>query len=499
MSIFTNKSTGNCAGTTTNTQASEQVNTILPNPSTSDLPATAPAVVGSLPKSNKRTKRRPVGGLHLGSLPQAPTTSNSKFIFADQAFNPFFSNIRQNMELSPSGIKERIPIRFPEGMQYEPVTGSIKLNGNDQPLRHCIGMLNKFKLPPWLQRCLAPDTGETLMAKCYEQIENSEQKRLKGVMVHHSKVNDGFLDHPLSIVAAMEKGTLNRYNNIWPFGIVKLRNKANDYINASHIQYSDVDAASVSSSSQVPPLLSLQEQNDTCGTNRRYPKYISTQGPLPTTFDDFWTVVWDENCSVIVMLTKEEEMSRTKCHRYWPTEAEKIKTFDSITVEFISETEHLTRSTLGSQVGIEDGITIRMFEMKRHGQEPRIVHHFQYSGWQDYGIPDNPLGTLKLVELARKSQAELKQQSSDAPMIVHCSAGCGRTGAFCTIDTVIQRLVDTNYLTEEEKAGEIDLVCQTVSKFREQRMSMVQTLRQLVFVYEAILWWILDVDSAQQQ
>lgn len=60
----------------------------------------------------------------------------------------------------------------------------------------------------------------------------------------------------------------------------------------------------------MPTLLSLQEQNDACGTDRHYPRYISTQGPLPATFDDFWTLVWDEECSVIVMLTKEEEMNR---------------------------------------------------------------------------------------------------------------------------------------------------------------------------------------------
>ncbi|KAL9542506.1 hypothetical protein MBANPS3_008578 [Mucor bainieri] len=407
------------------------------------------------------------------------------------------------MELSPSGIKERIPIRFPEGVQYKPDTGSVELNGNDQLLRHCVGMRDNHTLPLWLQICLSPDTGETLMAKCFEKIEHSEQKRLKGVMAHHSQVKDNFLDHPFSIVAAIEKGALNRYNNIWPFGRVKLRNKANDYINASYIQYSDIDAALASSSSQVPTLLSLQEQNDTCGTNRQYQKYISTQGPLPATFDDFWTVVWDENCSVIVMLTKEEEMNRVKCHRYWPTEAEKAKTFGSITVEFVSETEHLPRSTLESQVEVDDRITLRIFKMRRDGQQPKIVHHFHYSGWQDYGVPANPLGTLKLVAMAQKSQAELghqhKQNTNDDTVIVHCSAGCGRTGAFCTIDTVIKRLGKANHPTEAEKAGEIDLVCQTVSKFREQRMSMVQTLRQLVFVYEAILWWILDIDGAQQQ
>lgn len=139
--------------------------------------------------------------------------------------------------------------------------------------------------------------------------------------------------------------------------------------------------------------------------------------------------------------------------------------------------------------------------MRRNGEEPRIIYQFHYKGWQDHGVPDDPVGTLHLVKLIQKSQTEFKQQQQqqngdDGPIIVHCSAGCGRTGAFCTIDTLIQRLSNMEHLTEEEQRGEIDLIYQTVSKFREQRMSMVQTFRQFIFIYEAILWWILDVDGS---
>lgn len=88
----------------------------------------------------------------------------------------------------------------------------------------------------------------------------------------------------------------------------------NDYINASFIQYVDCDTAHVSTPSaltnEVPKVLSLDEQDKACASDRHYRRYISTQGPLPTTFNDFWEVVWEQNTRVIVMLTKEEEMNR---------------------------------------------------------------------------------------------------------------------------------------------------------------------------------------------
>lgn len=124
-------------------------------------------------------------------------------------------------------------------------------------------------------------------------------------------------------------------------------------------------------------------------------------------------------------------------------------------------------------------------------KESRHVTHFQYTGWMDFGVPDNPLGTLQIIHMADEEQRHYarveKEQGSEAvgPMIVHCSAGCGRSGAFCAIDTVLSRL------KEVKEDDNTDILLETISRFREQRLSMVQTLRQFVFCYEAVWWWFL--------
>lgn len=139
--------------------------------------------------------------------------------------------------------------------------------------------------------------------------------------------------------------------------------------------------------------------------------------------------------------------------------------------------------------GVDDEyIIVRKIVMKHGGLERKITH-LQYTGWTDFGVPDQPVGILQLVhradEVARYHQYRVKDIG---PMTVHCSAGCGRSGTFCVIDTVIQRLWH-----EEEvyTAATTDKIKETVNRFREQRMSMVQTHRQFVFCYEAILWWLL--------
>ncbi|GAA5800200.1 hypothetical protein HPULCUR_005625 [Helicostylum pulchrum] len=446
-------------------------------------------------------------GYIKGSLPPSALATSTTVPFANDACNPFFSNIRQNMELCHGSIKERFPVRFPRQAEFDADTGLVRFLNNDEKrvVRHCAGISSAdelhIMLPPWMRRVIDPELGPKYMAESYETIERIEQKRLQHVMAHHSKVSNNLTDHPFSIVAGIEKGTLNRYTNVWPFEYTRVKfaeseTHINDYINASFIQYIDCETAQIStpsaSTNDVPTLLSLNEQNESCLSGRHYRRYISTQGPLPTTFNDFWQVVWEQNSRVIVMLTKEEEMNRIKCHRYWPSEIDKVETFGLIQIKLLSQDEFVSKSN-GDVADLEEGFVVRRFQLQQN-DKVRTVHHFQYKGWQDFGVPNDPLGVLGLVSLVDREQRAYESAEAVGPMIVHCSAGCGRTGAFCTIDTLISRLKDKNYLTPEEQMGELDLLFQTVAKFREQRVSMVQTLRQYVFCYEAVLWWMLGYE-----
>ncbi|KAI9499166.1 protein-tyrosine phosphatase-like protein [Zychaea mexicana] len=466
----------------------------------SSLQQTSATTTAAAASPTTTTSRKRGPGLHLGSLP--PSAAPGPFTaptvgLNNQQFNPFFSNIRQNMELSHGSIKERFPIRLPpsSSCQVDMATGRV----TKRQLRQGLSAV-----PSWLRDMFSSNDGPRKLAELYEIIERTEQRRLQSVMAHHSKATSNLAEHPFSIVAGIEMGALNRYTNIWPFEYTRVKLKtcssgSTGYINASFIEYIDCDPATIASPSSslgsvVPNLRSLTEQRKTSPTGRQYRRYISTQGPLPATFGDFWTVVWEQETRVIVMLTKEEEMNRIKCHRYWPSSVGESVTYGPIKLTFVSETTHAASSPQGST---DDQTLIREFTIEKD-QEKRTVHHIQYMGWMDFGVPDNPIGTLELVKLADDIQTKWDHEGEGSkkagPMIVHCSAGCGRAGAFCAIDTVIHRLRSLSCLdrlSEAERSGQLDVMYQTVAKFREQRVSMVQTLRQFVFCYEAILWWIL--------
>ncbi|CAH1756262.1 6968_t:CDS:2 [Entrophospora sp. SA101] len=333
--------------------------------------------------------------------------------------NHFFNNIRQNIE--GVAITETIPIRIPTQNNIS---------------------LDQSKLPPFIRDVAFKDNGRMKLAELFLEIETTEQNRLKSLMIKNSNI--ATLDDPYSISAGIEKGTKNRYNNIWPYDHARVKiNECKegdcDYVNASFLQAK--------------------------GCNKRY---IATQGPLPTTYEDFWKIVWEQNSRLIVMLTKEEEAGRIQCHRYWSESA-------------------------SNPCGYDNTIIIRKFKLshKNHpNSPPREITQLHFLGWPDFGTPETPINILKLIDVANdlQSGAEVeaqRQHEQIGPMIVHCSAGCGRTGTFCTIDTVISILSSSS---SNDYNDVKDIVQSTILNFREQRLSIVQNLRQFVFCYEAILW-----------
>ncbi|XP_030207661.1 receptor-type tyrosine-protein phosphatase S isoform X12 [Gadus morhua] len=191
---------------------------------------------------------------------------------------------------------------------------------------------------------------------------------------------------------------------------------------------------------------------------RRQSAYIATQGSLPETFCDFWRLVWEQHTANIIMMTKLEEKSRVKCDQYWPTRG--TETYGLIQVTLLDTVELATYS-------------VRTFALYKSGSnEKREVRQFQFTAWPDHGVPEHPtpfLAFLRRVKACNPPDA--------GPMVVHCSAGVGRTGCFIVIDAMAERI-------KQEKALDI---YGHVTLMRSQRNYMVQTEDQYVFIHDALL------------
>ncbi|XP_037614405.1 receptor-type tyrosine-protein phosphatase delta-like isoform X26 [Sebastes umbrosus] len=190
---------------------------------------------------------------------------------------------------------------------------------------------------------------------------------------------------------------------------------------------------------------------------RKQNAYIATQGSLPETFGEFWRMIWEQRSAIIVMMTKLEERSRVKCDQYWPTRG--TETYGLIQVTLLDTVELAT-------------YCVRTFALFKNGSsEKREVRQFQFTAWPDHGVPEHPtpfLAFLRRVKACNPPDA--------GPMVVHCSAGVGRTGCFIVIDAMMERI-------KHEKTVDI---YGHVTLMRAQRNYMVQTEDQYVFIHDAL-------------
>ncbi|GMT19410.1 hypothetical protein PFISCL1PPCAC_10707, partial [Pristionchus fissidentatus] len=193
-------------------------------------------------------------------------------------------------------------------------------------------------------------------------------------------------------------------------------------------------------------------------------KFICTQGPLEATCGDFWHMIVQEKCRSIVMLCNILEKGMKKCFEYFPTVETPEKTFDGYVIKFIREKLLDMKTTL-----TEAKISVRNMTILKDGQLVQNVVHYQWLEWPDRGVPKADLAVIRLLDAVR---------SDPTPVVVHCSAGIGRTGSVVMIeyarDAAVQGMMPES----------LDEMMETI---RKQRCASVQTDQQYVFVHQVLL------------
>ncbi|XP_034279084.1 receptor-type tyrosine-protein phosphatase H [Pantherophis guttatus] len=269
---------------------------------------------------------------------------------------------------------------------------------------------------------------------CYEKLSDSAF----GFAVEYQQLQDTGTDQLQSVAQQQENQAKNRYSNVLPYDHARVQltlrqeDPYSDYINASYMP-----------------------------GYKKEKEFIAAQGPLPATLHDFWRMIWEQRISTIVMLTNCVENGRVKCEHYWPLDYTPC-TYDDITVSVITET-------------ILSDWTIRDFCIKRMiMSEVRHARHYHYTSWPDHGVPQTTDTILHFRDLVRENLDKMKD---NGPVLVHCSAGVGRTGTFISLDSL---------LCQAQDQGEIG-VFSFVEKLRRNRPLMIQNEDQYVFLHQCLL------------
>ncbi|TMW47889.1 hypothetical protein DOY81_007039 [Sarcophaga bullata] len=214
-------------------------------------------------------------------------------------------------------------------------------------------------------------------------------------------------------------------------------------------------------------------------TKNRYTDVLCyDHSPLPKTSQDFWRMIWEQHCLVIVMTTRVMERGRVKCGQYWEPQENSSLEFGNFHVRTLS-------------IETNEDYTIASLELRNtKTDEIRNVSHWQFTSWPDYGVPSSAMAMINFLQKVREKQAHMVQALGDTwaghprgpPIVVHCSAGIGRTGTFITLDICISRLEDV---------GTAD-IRGTVEKIRAQRAYSIQMPDQYVFCHLALIEYAIS-------
>lgn len=214
------------------------------------------------------------------------------------------------------------------------------------------------------------------------------------------------------------------------------------------------------------PLSSYINANYIGGYKCEPKAYIAAQGPMSNTINDFWRMIWNDRIRCTVMITKLVERNKNKCELYFPEELAVPVEFNNITVTVI-------------HINYFQDYERRQLKVVHKG-ETRFVHHYWYKGWPDHNLPKNPNSLLDLIKLV-ESDRKFDDGLGKGPVLVHCSAGVGRTGCFLALSIGIKQ-IDLNNLVD---------VVKIISHLRMDRGGMIQTLEQYEFIYQVLAYYCI--------
>lgn len=218
--------------------------------------------------------------------------------------------------------------------------------------------------------------------------------------------------------------------------------------------------------------------------------YFLTQAPVPAAFDDFWSMIYYSDVSYIVMLTNLVEGKRTKAHRYWPERKGSAEMSYPLTMLMDSTARDVTERSeivtptvtvkLLSSSRVSGAIIKREMSVSPNSGDgaPHDVIQYQYVGWPDHSVPKDPRELVRLIRLTMQSPME----SPLHPLVVHCSAGIGRTGTF------IAAHMEASRVTRQENDMSMSVnVMQDCDKMRRVRPGTVQSFEQYAFIFKTII------------
>jgi protein tyrosine phosphatase len=229
----------------------------------------------------------------------------------------------------------------------------------------------------------------------------------------------------------------NRYLNIKPYDDNRVQlfthEEGNGYINASFID-----------------------------GKKRQKAFIASQGPQEATVADFWLMVWEQKCTKIVMVTNVMEGFKVKCTQYWPKDTRTIQTFGKFKISLVSEM-------------VDYDYTVRKLSIQKAGEPERTLTHYHFTEWPDHAVPETCTSLLKFHNAIFSDMSASDQPV--APIIVHCSAGVGRSGTLISVNFLLQQAAETS---------QIDIF-KCIETLRLQRMYMVQTVAQYIYIHHVML------------